>query len=292
MILVPLPDHPYYLWQALVQAFWLGEHGWPVTFLVYQRPGRPSPQLRALMGAGIANWVVWDDWRSDATYAAAMKPWLVGRYLEAHPELVDESVLVCDPDCLPLRRWPDTTPGLLLGTGTDSYTGPGYLAGRGAWGPLCSLVGVDPALAGRHRGMGAQYVTQGLPGAWWQEVAALSVEAHRLLLGIPSPDAGYPVQAWCAEMYVTQLAAIRDGITPTAHPGMSMVWANGPLAEWETAGFFHDAGVQAEDGQHFCKITWQESPFGQHLAVDPDSASAPYVDLIRATANAWPHLTW
>lgn len=292
MILVPLPDHPYYLWQALVQARWLAEHDWPATFLVYQQHGGPSPRLRALMGAGVADWVVWDDWRTDRTYNAAMKPWLVGRYLQAHPDLVDQAVLILDPDCLPLRPWPDPAPGVLLGTCTDSYTGPGYLAGRGAWEPLCALVGVDPTLAARHPGIGAQYVTTGLPGDWWCEVAELSVDAHRLLKGIPSPDDGYPVQAWCAEMYVTQLCAIRDGIEPAADDAMAMVWANGPAAGWDSAGFFHNAGQTVDDGHHFCKLTWQHPPFGRPHPVDPDSASAPYVDLIRRTEAAWPHLAW
>ena len=35
MILVPLSDHPYYLWQALVQAVYLRDRGWPVAYLVY-----------------------------------------------------------------------------------------------------------------------------------------------------------------------------------------------------------------------------------------------------------------
>ncbi len=89
-------------------------------------------------------------------------------------------------------------------------------------------------------------------------------------------------------MYVTQLAAIRDGIEPRIDPGMSMVWANGPRTGWESAGFFHDAGQQAEDGAHFCKISHQASPWGKPLAVSPDSASAPYVDLIRRTAEEHP----
>ena len=44
-----------------------------------------------------------------------MKPGLVGRYLTEHPEAVDESLLIIDPDCLPLRPWPDAIPGVLLG---------------------------------------------------------------------------------------------------------------------------------------------------------------------------------
>ena len=289
MILVPLPDHPYYLWQALVQAVYLRERGWPVAYLVYCQ-GSPSDRLRALMGAGLADWHVWPDCRTVKDYNAAMKPWLVGKYLTAHPDA--GSVLVLDPDALPLRPWPDAVPGVLLGTDTDSYTGPAYLQSKGAWGPLCDMVGVDPDHAARFPGVGAQYVAD-LPGHWWEGVSDLSVEAFRLLSAIPAPEGDpHPVQAWCAEMYVTQLAAIRDGIEPVAGAGMGMVWANGSRAGWGSEGFFHDAGQTVEDGRHFCKITHQSSPWGKPLPVDPDSASALYVDLIRRVAGEHPGLVW
>ena len=288
LILVPLSDHPYYLWQALVQAVYLRDRGWPVAYLVYCQ-GAPSDRLRTLMGAGLADWHVWADWRTHKTYNAAMKPWLVGKYLAAHPDT--GPVLVLDPDALPLRQWPDAVPGVLYGTDTDSYTGPAYLKSKGAWEPLCDLVGVDPGV-GDVPGVGAQYVTD-LPGPWWEAIAELSVVAHRLLSTIPAPAGDpYPVQAWCAEMYVTQLAAIRDGIRPVAHPDMGMVWANGPRSGWESHGFFHDAGQTAEDGRHFCKITHQSSPWGKPLAVSPESASAPYVDLIARVAMEHPGLVW
>lgn len=295
MILVPLPDHPYYVWQALVQAVYLKEKGWPVTFLVYQRSPMVSARLRRIMAAGLANWRVWDEWRpaGQRSYNAAMKPWLVGKFLSENPDLVGEQLLIVDPDCLPLRPWPAAVPGALLGTDTDSYTGVGYLRSKHAWEPLCELVGVDPDKAAQYRGVGAQYVTTGLPGRWWEKVAELSVDAFRMLSRIPAPEGDpYAVQAWCSEMYVTQLAAIRDGITPAPYKGMSMVWANGPRSGWETEGFFHDAGQQVEDGIHFCKTRFQSSPWGKPLKVDPESASAPYVDLIHQVADEYPELTW
>ena len=293
-VLTPTADHPYFLWQALVHAVWAREHDWQVSYLVYHQ-GSPSPRLQRLAGAGLGDWHVWRDWRpSEAkSYNAAMKPWLVGKHLAAHPELVDESLLICDPDALPLRPWPDAIPGVLLGTDTDSYTGPGYLKSKGAWEPLCSLVGVHPDVAATLPGMGAQYVTTGLPGSWWEHVAEQSVAAFQLMRTMPAPAGDpYPVQAWCAEMYVTQLAAIRDGIEPRIAPEMGMVWANGPRAGWESEGFFHDAGQQEPHPQHFCKISHQVSPFGCVGEVDPESSSAPYVDLIRRTATAHPDLVW
>ena len=77
-----------------------------------------------------------------------------------------------------------------------------------------------------------------------------------------------------------------------ADPAMGMVWANGPRSGWESEGFFHDAGQQAPDPRHFCKIAHQVSPFDCVGEVDPESSSAPYVDLIRRTASQHPDLVW
>lgn len=290
--LVPLSDHPYYLWQALVQAVWMKEHGWPATFLIYCH-GKPSERLRALMGAGLADWNVWADWRAHPVYNAAMKPALVGKYLMAHPEEADAGVLVLDPDALPLRPWLEPEPGVLHSTDTDSYTGPDYLIRKGAWDPLCRLVGVDADHAATFPGIGAQYVFTGISGQWWEKVAEISVRAFRFLETIPAPPGEkFPVQAWCAEMYVTQLLAIRDGIEPRMEPSMSMTWANGEASDWETYGFHHSAGVTAENGHDFCKITHQVSPWGKDLVVDPTSSSAPYVEAVNHVAKKYPHLVW
>jgi len=289
VIVVPTPDHPYYLWQSLVQAQWLRERGWPVTFLVYCQGDRPSARLRRLMAGGVADWRVWPEWRTqdERGYDACMKPWLVGKYLSAHPELVDEQLLIVDPDALPLRPWPVTPPWVLLGTDTDGYTGPAWLDSKGALEPLCELLYVDPDAVRGTRGIGAQYVTRGIPGWWWEQVARDSIRAFRLLKAHP-----VDAQPWCAEMYVTHLAAVRAGYQPTASEAMSMVWANGPVSEWQSEGFFHDAGQQQDDGRHFCKLVHQSSPWHADLQVDPGSSSAPYVDLIRRTAAEHPGLVW
>ena len=281
MILVPLSDHPFYLWQCLVQMRALREQA--ARWLVYCPTGKPSPLLAAIMRAGVADITAWPDWDRDRAYNPAMKPWLVGKWLTASGW--DGPVTVIDPDVIPTGQpLPGPVPGVLLGTDTDSYTGPAWLDSKGALEPLCDLVGVRVEEARAYPGIGAQYVTQGIPGEWWELVAELSTRAYHLLRALPA-DA----QPWCAEMYVTQLAAIRDGYTPTIAPSMGMVWADGPASGWETAGYFHDAGVVTPRAGIFCKVTHQSWP-RDVPTVREDTAGARYVDLIRETEQAWPEL--
>jgi len=102
----------------------------------------------------------------------------------------------------------------------------------------------------------------------------------------------YPIQAWCAEMYMQQFETIRAGFTPRASDLMSFCWANADRGAWSEHAYFHDAGQTVEDGVHFCKITWQSSPFGKEIGVSPDSASYEYVQLIKRTEQMFPHLIW
>ncbi len=102
----------------------------------------------------------------------------------------------------------------------------------------------------------------------------------------------YPVQAWCAEMYMQQFETIRAGFTPVASDLMTFCWANAPAEAWDEHPYFHDAGQTTENGRDFCKITWQSSPFRKDIQVSRDSASYRYVELIRRTEAMFPTLIW
>lgn len=284
MFLIPTSDHPFYLWQCLVQMHVL--NGLPSRWLFYCETGSPSKILRAIMDAGIADITAWPDWQRDRHYNAAMKPWLVGKYLAANPET--GPVTIIDPDVIPTGQpLPDARVGVLLGTDTDHYTGPKWLGSKGVLEPLSELVGVDVEAVRSTAGIGAQYISSGIPGAWWEGVAETSARAYRLLKAQPAVDA----QPWCAEMYVTHLAAVRDGYMPTPDERMSMVWADGRSDGWDSCGFFHDAGVTEWRPGVFHKGTWQRSPFGREVPdVNPGNAGRRYLDHIRATERDWPHL--
>lgn len=299
-----LPAVDFYLWQAVVQKWALNRLGWDVTYLVYYTTAKPPPRLAKL--ASVAEVEAWPDWRTteEHGYNPAMKPWLVGKWLERYPERADQPLVLMDPDVVPTgaTRMPDPTPTTWWGTDTDWYTGPGYLQskGDGVWRGLCDIVGVDPDEAAQWPGIGAQYAFVGQPAEFWSTVAVKSVEAYNWMVKtakqftpvLPDGTKGLPVQAWCSEMYVMQLEMIRRGIEPTARPEMDMVWANGPAADWERAGFFHDAGIVDPEPGHFHKQSFQVSPWGRRKAVSPDSASARYVDLIREVEVAWPKAIW
>lgn len=280
MYLIPVPDHPFFRWQMITQITAMEELGLlsQCHWLMYT--GELSPQLRALIEYKVAKITVWPDWPRDSSYNGAMKPWLIGKWLSANPEKVFDNYIVIDPDVIPITtNFPIPPYGEVYGTDTDSYTGPGYLKSKDVFKGLCDIVGVDSSYAEQFPGIGAQLSWRGLSGQWWEEVAQFSITAHRYMVEHPSD-----IQAWCSEMYITQLCLIRDGWVPRAIPDMDMVWANGSIEKWNSAGFFHDAGVTEANPNHFCKLQFNpESPFGKEIAVSETSASRRYIDYIRKT---------
>lgn len=298
-VVVPLPDEDFYLWQAVVQAVELKRLGWDVTYLVYHQARQPSKHAARLTRLAAVEF--WRDWRDAKHYVynPAMKPWLVGRWLEREPN--PGPFLLIDPDVIPTgaTTMPEPTADTWYGTDTDSYTGPGYIRskGEGLWLEVCELVGVDPAQAERFRGIGAQYATAGSTSEFWCAVAEKSLEVFRHVttqesLARYTPEGEYPLQSWTAEMYVWQLEAIRLGIAPVVSPAMEMVWADGPVADWKRVGFFHDAGQVVDNGKDFCKLTFQISPWHGPIPVDPASASYRYAEMIRRVKRDHPKLIW
>lgn len=286
MILVPMPDHPYYVWQARVQYRELVRQGRAVTYLVYTRGRRsPSRALKRALPESAVEW--WHDWRTpeQMTYNPAMKPWLVGKWLDKWPEAQGDAHLILDPDAIPTEHFemPRVTEADWAATDTDTYTGTGYLKSKQAWEPLCDALAVDQTPI---RGVGAQVVFSGVDGAFWDDVAQESIRLFHILDDLPTPPGeGYPVQAWCSEMYVTPLIAGSRGIEMHADPTMSMVWAGDDAEGWERAGFFHNAGVREENGRDFCKLSYQRSDPSRDLArirriVSPESASWRFVDML------------
>jgi hypothetical protein len=287
-IVVPLSDHPYYLWQALVQAVELYKMEIPTTYLVYTQGSSPSDKLRKIMDSGLADWHVWSDWRTEKTYNAAMKPALVGKWLIANPHHRFTPITIIDPDAIPTREPKGVvTPSRWVGTNTDSYTGADYIKSKpGIWEMLCEVVGVNPVET-HYTGVGAQISSVGQTGEFWETIANKSIIAYHKML-----ESDTDVQAWCSEMYITSLECIRRDIMLLPDPAYSMVWANGPASGWQTCGFYHSAGVTTENNHDFCKLTHQLSPWGKSFNVHPNSASHWYVELIHNVKRQYPELVW
>lgn len=96
---------------------------------------------------------------------------------------------------------------------------------------------MDPQYAEQFPGVGAQYVWCDLPALMWAEIAELSIQAFAWLKTVPAPSEDvFAVQAWCAEMYVAHLVAIREGWEPRIAPELLHGLGRGPSQRLENRG--------------------------------------------------------
>lgn len=305
--IVPIPDTPYYLWQALVQMTNFRELGYEDDAhypIVYFGDGPSALLLRLWESDDVRSFLhAYPDTREDRSYSPSMKPWLMGKFFEQFPDEKHSVYNYLDPDCVftkPMDFTPFEADDRWYGSDTRNYTGAQYIRDKGEqlFLDLCEITGISPELVLQQDAntLGAQYFVKNAGSDFWFDVERKSVIAYQHMVATADQfhPAGhrYPVQAWCAEMYVQQFETIRAGFEPVATELMRFCWANAPRAAWAENPYFHDAGQPTENGRDFCKLTWQSSPFRKQIEVSPESASFEYVELIRRTEAMFPDLIW
>lgn len=304
--LIPVPDHKYYLWQMLVQVAHFREMGYEqdAHYLVVYF-GEPSDTLRRLYESEQLGCYIhaYPDTREDRSYSASMAPWALGEFFAQFPEQVGKTFNFLDPDCIfthPMDFSPyEEDDGCWYGSDTRSYSGADYIREKGErlFHEICEIAGITPeqVLAHDQNSIGAQSFIRGGGADFWHNVASKSTRAYQHMVATAdqySPEGKGPIQAWCAYLYIQQYETILHGYTPIADDRLQFHWANHDAAEWDERAYFHNAGVVAENGRDFCKISWQTSPFHKEITVSPESASSRYVDLIRRTEEMFPDLIW
>lgn len=307
--LVAVPDNDYYLWQMLVQVAHFREMGYEqdAHYLVAYSSGGPSDRLRRLFHSEELGCYLhaYPDVREDTSYTASMKPWLLAQFFDQFPEQSSRVFNYLDPDCIftqPMDFTPFEQPdGRWYGSDTRSYTGAQYIREKGEqlFVELCEIAEVSPELVLEHdhNSIGAQYFIKNAGADFWRNVERKSVAAHKHMVETAEKykpqGQEFPIQAWCAEMYMQQFETIRAGFTPVASDLLQFHWAGGDASTWTDKAYFHNAGQTQANEQHFHKgAFWGRSPFRKEISVSPDSASSRYVDLIRRTEAMFPDLIW
>ena len=137
--IIPIPDTPYYLWQALVQMASFRELGYEedAHYPVVYFNERPSDLLLSFWESDEirASLHLYPDTRTDTSYSASMKPWLMGKFFEQFPGESSSVYNYLDPDCV-FTRPMDFAPFLAggdtwYGSDTSSYTGVQYIRDKG-----------------------------------------------------------------------------------------------------------------------------------------------------------------
>jgi len=199
-------------------------------------------------------------------YIPILRPYILMKYWELHPEMKDKAVFYCDNDVLLTESFnidhliDDDTVYL---SNTLSYINASYFdsktkdvkedkkeaySKRDILGEATALVGVSREIAEKnndHSG-GAQYLLKNIDSAFWSKVITDIVRIRTYLQNInkqffENENKGF--QSWCADMWaVLWNVWLREQETKIVKE-MDFSWSSDRLERVSETGIFHNAGI-------------------------------------------------
>lgn len=266
----------------------------------------PEAPARLAEDYGVSVYTFQDERPSIAkAYIPSIKPYLMWRFFDEHPEARPHEYLYQDSDVV-YRDLPnfDYTPlnsNHWYGSDTDSYTGIDYITSKGPdmLQGVCDILGVDyqRALSLKGKSVGAQLLLYNPEPKTFKQAYEGSYKLYHYFKHREASDRAYyrqhgnpdeyPIQAWCASMYAEWLCFACSGIDFVASKELDFAWATDSMKRLQEVHIYHDAGVSEGDKTHFFKGDYNDSlPFKRDFSwVDPQSASHFYTNLLNKVQN-------
>jgi len=305
--IVPYPDVPYYSYQVLVQCNNFRSFGYDVDthYLCGAFNEVVSKQTQSFIYSDKikSRFHIYQDSRTaeEKKYTASLKPWLMAQYFAEFPEEKNSVYVYLDPDVIFLN---DIDWNQFLGddvwyeSDTKSYLDVRYInsKGEGLLDEMCEVSGIskDIVMKNDNHCGGAQYVTKNNTAEFWERVWRTSVPLYNRMVETKdkyTPEGNIPIQFWCAEMWMTNWAAWENGIETKIDKRLDFHWANHSIKDLKH-DIMHYAGVPAEDGINFCKVTYQSSPFRKDITCSKRSLSFFVVKEIKETEKYYADIIW
>jgi hypothetical protein len=272
------PDDTYYTWQVHAWLESLKEigHSDKAIVLVYTPSFRdksdkwqkvedlyPEAQFAYYKDGG-------DVSQHLGTYIPVLRPYVLMRYFQDHPEMSAKAVFYCDCDILFTDKFNvddyinDDTCYL---SDTNSYINATYFDSkihqvkadkleeyktRDVLAELTSLIGISREIAeanNDHSG-GAQYFLKNVDAKFWHKVMNDCIIIRKYLQHIngkffASEDKGF--QSWCADMWAVLWNLWLRDIETKNIPEMEFSWASDSIEKVERLGLFHNAGITQQN---------------------------------------------
>lgn len=203
-------------------------------------------------------------------YIPVLRPYVLMRYYQEHPEMVSKAVFYCDCDILFTDKFnidAYINDEINYLSDTNSYINASYFDSkinqvlpekleeyktRDILGELTSLIGISREIAeanNEHSG-GAQYFVKGVDADFWKKVMNDCIIIRVYLQKInreffKDENAGY--QSWCADMWSVLWNLWFKGLETKNIPEMEFSWACDSIEKVLKLGIFHNAGITTKD---------------------------------------------
>jgi hypothetical protein len=241
-------------------------------------------------------------------YIPQLRPHILARYFDDHPELAKEVVFYHDSDII-FNFLPDfeslIKDDINWQSDTSSYLDYNYLRRKEDQGKipeneavqrLAEIGGVTVETFKSYAGKtgGAQCILKGIDGDFWRDVERQVIQIRKAFKhGEPdsintkyfaSESAGF--QSWCADMWALNMALWSRNKVTDVTPLLDFSWATDSADTYLKKPIFHNAGANGSQPGVFHKAKYiHESPIGKPLVVKKDSASYYYVQAIKEAAK-------
>lgn len=299
---ITVPDNPYYLWQVLVQINNFTRLGIAKdTYYVFGIfNSQPSDQLLKMIASKKiqSTFYMFADARKNKRYTVSLSPHLLERFCTVTDIMQKENIFLTDPD-VTLKPGFDLTQFEKDNTwylsDTRSYVGAEYIKSKSPelFQRMCDIVQIPTSVVESNdkNAGGAQYILKNTTDKFWKKCYEDSEALYKLMTEtsfIYCPE--HPIQAWTASMWAFLWNGWYFGHDIKVVPEMEFSWASNPMQKWEETFIFHNAGVIENNGHHFSKIHYQQSPFNKPLLGSNESASWNYILEIKDTEKNFPEL--
>ncbi len=230
-------------------------------------------------------------------YMPIIRPYILMKYFELHPEMKDKAVFYCDCDILFTDKFNISdyqNDEICYLSNTNSYINASYFDSKvkdvkpelveeykklDILQEACSLVGITREIAvknNEHSG-GAQYLLKNIDAAFWKKVLTDCIRVRVYLQQtnqqyFESENKGF--QSWCADMWAVLWNLWKREQETKVIPEMNFAWSSDPISKLENAPILHNAGIVGKmqgDIPVFYKGDY-------HLGLDP--FTDPYVDTV------------
>lgn len=204
--------------------------------------------------------------------------------------------------------WQSNTSGYLDYNYIKRVQERGNIPNNEAMNLLCNLGGITEDIFKSYAGKtgGAQTMLKGVDYNFWSDVERISILIRQFFyygspnsinkryfkntyddegkLLLTAEDNGF--QSWCADMWALNFALWKRGIKTDVTDDLAFSWATDSYSKFLEKPIYHNAGACKNNDGIFYKGDYiHSSPIGKKITVNPNSASAFYVQSIREVSS-------
>lgn len=281
-------DHPYYLWQCLVQINNFMKYGYDEDTVYVISSLNPSPILQSMMKCEKikSKFFIYKDERQGAKYPSSLRPHILEKFFREHTEYDKEVIFYTDPDVVFTKKINFTemvNDEYWHLSDTSSYIGSNSIKSKSEklFNEMCSIVGVSPNEISNNdnNAGGAQYLMKNINADFWKKIYDDCEKLYTLMKDNESTG----VQCWIADMWTVFWNSLYFGHKVKINKELDFCWPVDNIKRWSETNIFHNAGIPGDSLTHFSKITYQVSPFNKNIHSNDDNCTYMYVKEIKET---------